>query len=204
MTEEQARRKIATLTAVVQVMIREVYCGSGPERGRALFDLQLDDDELLAMAIANELDEQALSKAFSDFAGGAIAAGGEVAASPLAPVLNDEQLLRARVALLGHTEADHAHTLAVRAPEEPGTPGRSTDERIRLAEETFIGRMEIDALHACDGWSGFSERVPADGQQRIAQLPEPWRRHAKKRLPELRERICQTLARRQLEGPARG
>jgi len=192
---DEARRRIAALTAIVQTMMRETYCGAGRENGRALFELQLEDDELLAMAIRNEFGEAVLAETFSVGAASAGPAGEEVAASPLVPHLTPEQRHAARVALLGHREADDAHTLAVRAPQSAGSPELSANDRVRFAEEAFLGRMEIDVLHECEGWSGFATRAKANAEERIAHLPEPWRKHARKRLPELRARIRETLER---------
>ena len=195
MNGEEARRRIGALTALVQALMREVYCGAGPEKGRALFDLQLKDDELLAMAIRNELDDSALREVFSATANGPSPLGGEVAASPLSAHLSPWQRRDARVALLGHREADDAHTLAVRAPGNRGSLALSDADRVRLAEEVFLGRMEIDALHERDGWSGFEKRAHADTEARLGQLPQPWRRHARRRLAELRARVRETLTR---------
>ena len=64
MDENEAHRKIAALTAIVQTMMHEVYSGPGEESGREWFDLQLEEDELVAMAIANELGEEELDRAF--------------------------------------------------------------------------------------------------------------------------------------------
>ena len=197
MKGEEAQRRIAALTALVQTLMRETYCGTGARNGRALFDRQLEDDELLAMAIRNELDDAMLAEVFSASHASGHPVGDEVAASLLAPHLTHEQRRAARVALLAHREADDAHTLAVRAPENPDSAALSAQDRLRFGEEAFIGRMEIDALHEQAGWSGFETQAHADAGQRIAQLPRPWRKHARKRLPELRARITETLEDRQ-------
>ena len=68
--EKEERRKIAALTAIVQTMIHEVFSGTGGKNGRELFDLQLKEDELLAMAIGNELTEEELDRAFGWGGGG--------------------------------------------------------------------------------------------------------------------------------------
>ena len=153
---DEARRKIAALTAIVQTMMHHVYAGFAAKSGRPVFDLQLEDDEVLAMAIANELDQAALTHAF----GWAEAAFGslndELSSTPVTPHLGEDQRTRARVALLALEEMDHAHTLAVRAPPRPGVATLSEEERIALGEETFLGRLEIDVLHAHAGWSGFT------------------------------------------------
>ena len=64
MDEDEARRKIAALTAIVQTMIHEVFSANGENNAREMFDLQLEEDELLAMTIANELTEEELDRAF--------------------------------------------------------------------------------------------------------------------------------------------
>ena len=200
MDEREARRRIVALKAIIQTMLHEVYCESSGEAGRKRFDLGLEDDEALAMAIANELDADDLAYAFTwtdaDFA----SARNEFAANPVTPCLSEVQRKRARVALLAHEEVDHAHTLAVRAPDRPGMGPLSADERVRLAEEAFLGRLEIDILHEREGWSGFNTMAKADTDERLACLPEPWRKHAARRLPDLRARVMETLKQRLPEG----
>ena len=154
--EDEARRQIAALKAITQIMLHEVYWGSGSETGRKRFDLGLQDDEVLAMAIANELGADELDHAFGWTDAGLTSGRDELAANPVTPHLSEEQRMRARVALLAQEEADHAHTLAVRAPDRPGVAPLSNDERIRFAEEAFLGRLEIDVLHEREGWSSFT------------------------------------------------
>lgn len=204
MNEDEARRKIAALTAIVQTMLHEVYCESGSKTGRERFDHGLKDDDALAMAIANELDADELARAFG-WTDAVFASGGdELAANPVTPHLSEEQRMRARVALLAQEEVDHAHTLAVRAPDRPGVGPLSADERVRLAEEAFLGRLEIDVLHEREGWSGFTTMANADPVERLALLPEPWRKNAAERLPELRARVLETRKRSPTRGPERG
>ena len=199
MDENETRRKIAALTAIVQTMMHEVYSGPGEASGREWFDLQLEEDELVAMAIANELGEEELDRAFGWVEGAFGSSGNEVSASPVASHLREDQRTRARVALLALEEVDHAHTLAVRMPDRPGVPPLTNEERIRMGEEAFLGRIEIDVLHEHEGWSGFTTMAKSDLKERLEHLPEPWRKHAGKRLPELRARLKETL-----EGPECG
>ena len=200
--DNEARRKIAALTAIVQTMMHEVYSGSGNEGGRESFDLQVDEDELLAMAIANELTEEELARAFGWMEGAFGSGSNEVSASPVAPHLRAEQRMRARIALLALEEADHAHTLAVRIPNRAGEPPLSDEERVRMGEEAFLGRMEIDVLHEHERWSaGFTTMAKPEPNERLKHLPEPWRKHAAKRLPELRARLKETLERKRVEDP---
>ena len=201
MDDGEARRKIAALTAIVQTMMHEVYSGSGNESGRESFDLQVDEDELLAMAIANELTEEELAQAFDWMEGAFGTSGNEVSASPVAPHLRAEPRMRARIALLALEEADHAHTLAVRMPDRPGEPPLSDEERVRMGEEAFLGRMEIDVLHEHEGWSGFTTMAKPEPNERLEHLPEPWKKHTAKRLPELRARLKETLERKRVEDP---
>ena len=193
MDKDEALRKIAALKAIIQAMLYEVYWESGSESRRERFDLRLEDDDALAMAISNEFDADELAHAFRRV--GAVFACGreELAANPVTPHLQEDQRMRARVALLAHEESDHAHTLAVRAPDRPGVAPLSADGRVRLAEEALLGRLEIDVLHEHEGWSGFTTRARADTEERLAHLPEPWRRHAARALPELRKRVKETL-----------
>ncbi|MCY4450316.1 MAG: hypothetical protein OXC01_00020 [Immundisolibacterales bacterium] len=193
MDENETRRKIAALTAIVQTMMHEVYSGPGDGSGRKRFDLQLEEDELLAMAIANELGEEELGRAFTWVEGANGSSGDEVSAGPISPHLREEQRKRARIALLADQEADHAHTLAVRMPDRPGEPSLTTEDRIRIGEEAFLGRIEIDVLHEHEGWSGFTTKAKPGPDERLAHLPEPWRKHAEKRLPELRARLKESL-----------
>ena len=204
MDENEARRKIAALTAIIQTMMHEVYEGPGEQSGREWFDLQLEEDQLLAMAIANELGEKELDLAFGwvDEAFGS--SSNEVSASPVAPHLPAERRKRARVSLLALEEVDHAHTLAMRMPDRPGMPPLTAEERVRMGEEAFLGRIEIDVLHEHEGWSSFTTMAMSDLNERIEYLPEPWRKHAAKRLPELRARLKETLERKRLEEPGCG
>ena len=195
MEENEARRQIAALKAIIQAMMSEVYSGAGSETGRRLFNLQLEEDEVLAMAIANELGEEELAKAFGLAEAERGSAQDELTASPVAPHLRKDQRARARVALLAHAEADHAYTLAVRAPERPGRPPLSDEGRVGLGEEAFLGRIEIDILQEHEGWSGFTTRARADVDERLEALPEPWRKHAAKQLPAVKARIRETLER---------
>ena len=180
-------------------MTHEVYSAGGSESARELFVVQLEDDEVLAMAVANELCEEELEHAF---AWAEAASGSErdaMSANPVVPYLSEEQRTRARVALLAQEEADHAHTLAVRAPGRPGGAPLADDERVTLGEEAFLGWLEIDVLHEHEGWSGFTTMAKADPAERLAHLPEPWRKHAATRLPEVGARIRETLERGRLE-----
>ena len=201
MDDSEARRKIAALTAIVQTMMHEVYSGPGNEGGRESFDLQVEEDELLAMAIANELGEEELARAFDWVEVAFGSSGNEVSASPVTPHLRAEQRTRARIALLALEEADHAHTLAVRIPDRAGEPPLSDEERVRMGEEAFLGRIEIDVLHEHEGWSGFTTMAKPEPNERLERLPEPWRKHAAKRLPELRARLKETLERKRVEDP---
>lgn len=198
--DETEARRIAALKAIVQAMVHEVYAGGGSESARELFALQLEEDEVLALAVANELSEEELDYAFiwAEAATGSVTDA--MSANPVVPYLSEEQRTRARVALLAHEEADHAHTVAVRAPGRPNAAPLSDDERVALGEETFLGRIEIDVLHEHEGWSGFTTMAKAGTAERIAHLPEPWRGHAAARLPEIKARIRETLERRRLEG----
>ena len=123
--------------------MHEVYSETGEKNGRDWFDLQLEEDQLLAMAIANELGEKELDLAFGwvDEAFGS--SSNEVSASPVAPHLPAEQRKRARVSLLALEEVDHAHTLAMRMPDRPGMPPL-TDGRARTDGRGGISRADRD------------------------------------------------------------
>ena len=68
-----------------------------------------------------------------------------------------------------------------------------------MGEKTFRGRTEADVLRKHEGWSGFTTMAKPEPNKRLDHLPEPWRKHAGKRLAELRARIRETLERRRLE-----
>ena len=202
--ENEALRKIAALTAIVQTMMPEVYEGPGEASGKERFDLQLEEDELLAIAIANELGEEDLDRAFGWVEVAYGSSSNEVSASPVAPHLRAEQRELARIALLAHEEADQALTLATRMPDRPGMPPLTDEERARMGEEAFLGRIEIDVLHVHEGWSSFTTMAKPDLKERLEHLPEPWRKHATKRLPELRARLEETLEQKRREEPGCG
>ena len=151
------------------------------------------------MAIANELSEEELVQAFVWMEVVLGTSSNEVSASPVAAHLRAEHRARAHIALLALEEVDHAHTLAVRIPERPGEPPLRYEERVRMGEEAFLGRLEIDALHEHESWSGFTTMAKPDPNERLEHLPEPWRKHAAKRLPELQARIRETLERKRVE-----
>ena len=197
-TAEGARRRIAALSAIVEAMLQELLSGSG--NGREEFERRLADDDALAMAVASELGDCALARALAPAGGGFASPAEELAANPVTPHLDAEQRERARVSLLAQEEADHAHTLAVRAPDRRDLP-LTADARLRLAEEAFLGRLEIDVLHEREGWSGFVTTTLANTDERVAELPEPWRRHAARRLPEIGARVRETLERKRAGGP---
>ena len=199
MDEDAARRKIAALTAIVQTMIHEVFSGPGEKNGRETFDLQFEEDELLAMAIANELTEEELDRAFGWVETAYGPSSDEVSASPVAPHVRPDQRTRARVALLANEEADNAHTLAVRIPDRPGEPQLTAEDRIRIGVEAILGKIEIDVLHEQEGWSAFTTTAKSDRRERLDHLPEPWRKHAARTLPVLRARLKETR-----EGTERG
>ena len=204
MDVSEARRKIAALTAIVQTMMHEVYSGRGEKNGREWFDLQVEEDELLATAIANEFSEEELDRAFGWVEVAFGPSSNEASASPVAPHLREEQRKRAHIALLSLEEADNAHTLALRVPDRPGAAPLTAEERVRIGEEAFLGRIEIDVLHEQEGWSGFTTMAKTDLKERLDHLPEPWRKHAAKKLPELRARLKETLERKRLEEPECG
>ena len=89
-------------------------------------------------------------------------------------------------------------------PDRPGVPPLTTEERIRMGEEAFLGRTEIDVLHEHEGWSSFTTMAQPDPNERLEHLPEPWRTHAKRRLPELRARLKEALERMRLAEPECG
>ena len=194
MNDNEACRKIAALTAIVQTMMHEVYCAHGTVDGRESFDLQLVEDELLAMAIANELGEEELAQAFGWVEAAFGSNNDELSASPVARHLRAGQRGRARVALLAVEEADHAHTLAVRMPDRPGArapwrrgagiDGRGGISRANRDRCPARARSGVGLHH--DGETG------SEGEAR-PHHPEPWRKHAAKRLAELRARIRETL-----------
>ena len=195
MDASEASRKVAALTAIIQTMIQEVYCGPGGEGGREWFALQLREDEPLALAIANELGEAELAHAFTWAQRAFGSSADELSANPVVGHLSAEQRERARVALIVLDEADRAHTLAVRrvAAEAPGA-----EERVRMGEDAFLGRIEAEIVRERPGGPGFTATAAANATERLENLPEPWRTHARRRLRELCARIEASL-----EGPAR-
>lgn len=83
----EGQRKTDALTALVQTMLHHVY---GDSNGaRALFDRQLADDDLLATAIANELDAEALERGFAWAEEAFESVDSEIAHTPVAAFLDD-------------------------------------------------------------------------------------------------------------------
>ena len=73
---------------------------------------------------------------------------------------------------------DNAHALPTACPHSRASRP--------LGEEAFLGRVEVDVLHEHGGCSGFTTMAKPALKERLEHLPEPWRKHAAKRLPGLR------------------
>ena len=65
MEENEASRKIAALTAIIQTLILELYWNEDEEAGKRRFFDAVEEDDPVSMAIANELTGSEIDVAFA-------------------------------------------------------------------------------------------------------------------------------------------
>ena len=97
MEENEAERKIAALTAIIQTLILEHYWEADEEAGKQRFLRMAEGDHPVAMAIMNELSEAELAEAFRWPGQTHMDAGKELPAMPVVAFLTEDQYERARV-----------------------------------------------------------------------------------------------------------
>ena len=157
--ETEASRQIAALKAIVQTMLPDHYPRTHGQDGKTLFAEQLAEDELLAMAVANELSENEFEHAFGwiDASYGTIE--NELAASPwlLHPELTED-------AATSMGNADGTVWYQVDMPE--GSPGRVAQVRYQF-DGTGLRSLDIREKSGTLHQVSVEDRTGAKGGSRV-------------------------------------
>ena len=146
MDDNEASRKIAALTAIIQTLILEQYWEEDEEAGKRRFLGMAEGDHPVAMAIVNELTEDELDAAFRWPGQTHMGAGKELPATPVVAFLTENQYERARVTCVAEDVGDFARELAMQEPIPAGATAPGASERIGLAEERFVSGMIRDLV----------------------------------------------------------
>ena len=186
-TDEEQTREIAALKAIVQTMLPDVYWHDEMEC-RDFFLEQLDDHDPVAMAITNVLSEEEVEHAFAWGRENHKEVASELRTMPVATHLSAEQFERAVIMFTAAEEADKAHETATRAQITTRMSPRAIAARIRKGEEEFVDGM----LKRAGIETGKLKN--ASLEERVAELPGPWKSRMEKELAALRARIQNTLA----------
>ena len=185
-TDEEQTREIEALKAIVQTMLPDVYWHDDLEC-RDFFLEQLDDHDPVAMAITNVLSEEEVEHAFAWGRENYKEVASELRTMPVAAHLSAEQFERAVIMFTAAEEADKAHETATRAQIAKRMSPRAIAARIRKGEEEFVDGM----------MNGPGSRPATSGdasiEERIAELPGPWKSRTERDLATLRTRIQETL-----------
>ena len=184
--DEEQMREIAALKAIVQTMLPDVYWTDDLEC-RDFFLQQLDDHDPVAMAITNVLSEEEVEHACAWGRENYKEVASELRTMPVAAHLSAEQFERAVIMLTAAEEADKAHETATRAQIAKRMSPRAIAARIRKGEEEFVdGMMKRAGIET----GNFRD---ASIEERIAELPGPWKSRTERDLATLRTRIQETL-----------
>ena len=202
MVENEASRKIAALTAIIQTLILEHYWEEDEEAGKERFRRMVEGDHPVAMAIVSELTQDELDAAFTWPDETDTDVGKELAATPVVAYLTEDQYERARVTCIAEHEGEKAVALAMEEPNLPGATVLRASERIALAEERFVSGMVKDLV------ARRGEEISAVTKQgveaRIEAMPEPWRSRTRQELERVREHLIEMLAESGERGSATG
>ena len=192
MSEPNASRKIAALTAIIQTLILEHYWEADEEAGKQRFLGLAEGEHPVAMAVMNELTEDELDAAFRWPDQTHMGGGKEIPAMPVVAFLTEEQYERARVTCIAEHECDQAVALAMEETNLPGATALRASERIAIAEERFVSGMVKDLVaRRSEGTAAVTtEGVAA----RIEAMPEPWKSRTRNELERVREDLIEMLA----------
>ena len=172
MDDSSTNRQIAALKAIVQTVIRELYWSKGADR-QVYFTDAVEDADPVAMAVANELTEEEIAKAFADYG-----AGDDLKAA-VAEYLTPEQLERSRIRALSEDTAEAAI-------DEAGRSGAGAEKRFRMAARQYVEAMREDVLERGGTLAGAScERTLAEA----GAFPNPWRSRVRKELKAMEKRL---------------
>ena len=170
MDESEARRKVAALTAIVQTMVTEFYGTLSAKQATAAFAARVADGEPLACAISSELPSKKIDHALTATESRPEVDENVLNAIPAYHYLSEAQRERAKVMRVAEEAVDRACEVRNTHPER-----EFADMILRNIAEDRSEPLEV-------GTAATPEDV-------VEQLPEPWRRHAKKGMESLRERV---------------
>ena len=192
MDDNEASRKIAALTAIIQTLILEQYWEEDEEAGKRRFLGMAEGDHPVAMAIVNELTEDELDAAFRWPGQTHMGAGKELPATPVVAFLTENQYERARVTCVAEDEGDFARELGMQEPIPAGATGPGASERIGLAEERFVSGMIRDLV--VRRGEGIAAVTKEGVEARIAAMPEPWKSRSRNELEHVRKVLTELFA----------
>ena len=184
MDDNETRRTIAALKAIIQMLLPAVYPRDGDGGGGTFFKELLADDEPAAIAIANELSEDEIERAFEWAKGAHDGVDEELRAMPVIAYLGAEQVERVRVMLIAHDSGDEAIEVAIGAPDPPDREPLGLEERVRIGERSCLTALARDASSQRGG--GLTQDAGRTIEGMVQALPEPWRRHGKVGLERIR------------------
>ena len=177
-------RKVGALKAILQTVMPDLYWHD-EDGAEAFFRDSVQDDDPVALTIANELTKHEIREAFSwgERCDGSLES--ELGQMPVMAFLGKDQLARARVMLLATEKADSAYQIAttIPTPREAGRVG--IEPRVELGERLFVNEMMVDAAAQRGVGTGPEGRLQPGGEDRDG-LPEPWRTRTGKDLDRLR------------------
>ena len=146
MEENEASRKIAALTAIIQTLILELYWNEDEAAGKQRFFDAVEEDDPVSMAIANELTGSEIDVAFAWPGHTQVGVEEELPDTPVMAFLSEEQRERARITSIAEEEGDRAYALAVQEPDPPAGEPIGTEGRVRLAEKLFLAAIVKDVI----------------------------------------------------------
>ena len=185
-TDEEQIREIAALKAIVQTMLPDVYWHDELEC-RDFFLEQVEDHDPVAMAVTNVLSEEEVEHAFGWGRENYKEVASELRTMPVAAHLSAEQFERAVIMFTAAEEAENAHESATRAQIATRMSPRAIAARIRKAEEEFVdGMMKRAGIET-------GNLKNASLEERVAELPGPWKSRMERDLATLRIRTQETL-----------
>lgn len=190
--------KIAALTAIVQTLVLEHYWEEDEEEAKRRFLALAEADHPLAMAIVHELTDEELDAAFRWPRSANADARNPLPATPVVAVLTEEQYEQARVTAVAEDECDRVRALAAEDADMPGGESLPANERMRIAQERFVAAMIQDLADRRGGEADAA--LKGTVEQRIADMPEPWKSRTMREVERLRNDLGEMHAEPGVDG----
>ena len=139
------------------------------------------------MAVTNVLSEEEVEHAFAWGRENYKEVASELRTMPVAAHLSAEQFERAVIMYTAAEEAEKAHESATRTQVATRMSPRAIAARIRKGEDEFVdGMVKRSGLET-------GKLKNASLEERVAELPGPWKSRTERDLATLRTRIQETL-----------